>query len=170
MRPYWLALTGILLFCGCRGQVEHPQPESSRPSGATTVADRDGTSSFAVEIEQLDDGGLGEFLEENAGETVYLDVSIPAGEFQGGQQRNFAFFTVYEDCPEDLDSNEKPNGSKCEGTEYLLPKQSLTRQGEDYRVTGYFRPSEKLGPNQGMFSIKLDPQDAVPVKSAPKVQ
>jgi hypothetical protein len=170
MRAYWLTLTGALLFCGCRGQSGRPQPESSQPSSATTVADRDGTSSFAVEIAQLDDGGLSEFLEENVGETVYLDLSIPAGEFQGGQQRNFAFFTVYEDCPEDLDTNEKPNGSKCEGTEYILPKQSLTRQGEDYRVTGYFRPSEKSGPNQGMFSVKLDPPDADKAKSKPKVQ
>ena len=170
MRVYWLALTSILLFCGCRGQVGHSQSESSQPSGAATVSSRVETSSFAAEIAQLDDGGLGEFLEENAGETVYLDISIPAGEFQGGQQRNFAFFTVYEDCPEDLDANEKPNGSKCEGTEYILPRQSLTRQGEDYRVTGYFRPGEKSGPNQGMFSVKLDPQGADPVKSTPKVQ
>jgi len=170
MRAYWLTLTGAILLCGCHGQSGRPQQESSQPSSATTVADRDEASSFAVEIEQLDDGGLSEFLEENVGETVYLDVSIPAGEFQGGQQRNFAFFTVYEDCPEDLDANEKPNGSKCEGTEYILPKQSLTRQGEDYRVTGYFRPGEKSGPNQGMFSVKLDPQDADPVKSKPKVQ
>jgi hypothetical protein len=154
-----MALAGTLLCCGCRQQVVgHTNRESQGPAATATVADREGTTSFTAEVAQLDDGGLDEFLVESVGETVYLDLTIPEGEFQGGQERNFAFFTVYEECPEDLDENEKPNGSKCEGTEYLLPNQSLKREGENYRVTGYFRPGEKTGPNQSMFSIKLEPQ------------
>ena len=160
MRAFSMALTGTLLCCSCRQQAGHTQPESHSPPSTTTVADREGTTSFTAEIAQLDDEGLDEFLEESVGETVYLDLTIPQGEFQGGQERNFAFFTVYEECPEDLDENEKPNGTKCEGTEYLLPKQSLRREGENYRVTGYYRPGEKTGPNQSMFSIKLEPQAA----------
>ena len=141
--------TGLLL-CGCHQPAQH-QPE------AAAVADREGIPSFTVEVMQLDDGGLSEFLEENAGEPVYLDVTIPAKEFQGGQEHDFAFFTVYEECPEDLNEGEKPSQAKCEGTQYLFPKQALKRDGGLYRLTGTFRPSEKSGPNQGLVSLKLDP-------------
>jgi hypothetical protein len=158
MRALFMALTGTLLLCGCRQAVQHPQQESARPAGETQVADRGEIPSFSAELAQLDDGGLGEFLDDNAGETVFLDVTIPPGDFQGGQERDFAFFTIYEDCPEDLVENEKPNASKCEGTEYLLPKHLLKLEGDDYRLSGYFRSGAKSGPLQGMFSVQLEPR------------
>ena len=153
VRIAWMTFAGTLLLCGCRQPAQHPQSEQT-----ATVADREGIPSFTAEIVQLDDGGLSEFLEENAGETVYLDITIPQKEFQGRQERDFAFFTVYEDCPEDLNEGEQPNQAKCEGTEYRLPRRAMKHEGDRYKLTGTFRPNEKSGPNHGLFSVKLDPQ------------
>jgi hypothetical protein len=166
MRPF-LFLVAISmamgLTCACRqpaqrGSAQPREEEANRAARVSPVAEREGIASFSAEIAQLDDNGFSEFLDEYTGETVYLDLSINQAEFQGGQERDFAFFTIYDDCPEDLTEDEKPNGSKCEGTQYLVPKQALKRDGDAYRLTGTFRPGQKSGPNQGLFSVRLDPQ------------
>ena len=160
MRPALGAIACALLLCACR-QPPRPsqqQEQSTQAAPETASGSSEDLPSFSAEIAQLDDGGLSEFLDENVGETVYLDLTIPQKEFQGGQERDLAFFTVFDECPEDLNENEKPNQSKCEGAEYLLPKQALKRnRNGDYKVTGNFHPSEKSGPNQGLFSVKLTP-------------
>jgi len=153
VRIAFLIFASALLLCDCRQPAQQAQPGQT-----VNTADREEIPSLTAEVMQLDDGGLSEFLEENAGETVHLAVTIPQKEFQGGEERDFAYFTVYEDCPEDLNEGEQPNRSKCEGTEYLLPKRALKHEGDRYKLTGTFRPHEKTGPNQGLFSVKLDPQ------------
>ncbi len=165
MRPVLVAFVCALVLCACRQQPRPGQQEQSTRTAPENASDSsDEIQSFASEVAQFDDGGLGEFLDENAGVTVHLDITIPQKEFQGGQERDFAFFTVYDDCPEDLDEDEKPSQSKCEGTQYLLPKQALKRDAnQDYQVSGDFHVSEKSGPNQGLFSVKLTP---VPTSTA----
>ena len=144
-------LAGAVFLCACRQQNSQQTPVPS------TAGDEE-IPVFANEIAQLDDGGLAEFLEENANQTVYLDITIPQKEFEGGQEKDFAFFTVYDECPEDLRQGERPNRSKCDGTEYQVPKNALVHNQDGYKLMGNFRPTEKAGPDQGLFSVKLTPQ------------
>lgn len=123
---------------------------------------RDHTPVFQGPVGQLEnDGGFADFMDQNAGNVVRLDVTISKAQFQGGTEREFDFLDLFDTCDDVLNSSEAPAAPRCSGTEFLLPKPGgrslLVQENGHYRLRGRFRLSKKTGPLQGMFSMQLEP-------------
>ncbi len=117
-----------------------------------------GPPKFSGATGHLDhENGFLDFLDQNAGHLVQLDVSIPNAEFEGGEEAAFAFFVLFETCSEELTKDEKPSVANCQGTEIHVPKAAVKREGNTWRLRGQFEPSEPTGPLQGMLAINLRP-------------
>ena len=117
-----------------------------------------GPPKFAGATGHLDhENGFLDFLDTNAGHIVQLDVTIPNAEYQGGEESNFAFFVLFEACSDETAKGEKPSIVNCQGTEIHVPKASIRREGNSWRLRGQFEPGEPTGPRQGMFAINLRP-------------
>ena len=117
---------------------------------------------FTGSAGQLDDGeAFTRFIDAHDLGAVTLDVSLPAGAFDGGEESQFSFFVIYDSC-EDLPAGRKPNQSFCTGTEYNIPKapgaaRALARDGEAWRLRGQFRVRHASGQHQGLLSVELTP-------------
>ncbi|MGC4048881.1 MAG: hypothetical protein QM757_05085 [Paludibaculum sp.] len=113
-------------------------------------------------VEQLEvNSGFSDFVEHQEGSVVLLDVVIPKSEFQGGSEKEFDFFDVFDTCDEVLKEGETPSAPRCQGTEYNVPKLQgrslLVLEGNSYRLRGRFLVSKRTGPLQGLFSVQLQP-------------
>jgi hypothetical protein len=117
---------------------------------------------FKGTVGQLDlDSGFSDFLEHQEGAVVELDVVIPKSEFQGGTEKDFDFFDVFDTCDEVLKEGETPSVPRCQGTDYNVPKvqgrSALTQERGSYHLRGRFLVSKRTGPLQGLFSVQLQP-------------
>ncbi|HEU0122690.1 MAG TPA: hypothetical protein VFQ91_19315 [Bryobacteraceae bacterium] len=107
------------------------------------------------------DNDFGEFIDAHTGETVRLDLQWEGGAFQGGSERDFQFFVLFDSCSEELEKGERPAVGNCNGTEYNVPVDDgavrLVETNGAWRLRGDFVPSEKTGPLQGLFAVQLEP-------------
>lgn len=106
------------------------------------------------------DNDFAEFVDAHAGEKVKLDLQWERGAFNGGQEKEFQFFVLFESCAE-LEKGEQPSVGTCHGTEYNVPKRDgkplLSEQNGTWRLRGEFEPGERTGPLQGLFAVELQP-------------
>ena len=107
------------------------------------------------------DNGLGDFLDEHAGEPVRLDLQWAPGAWQGGTAEESQFFVLFESCAEKLEKGEKPEVGNCTGTEYSVPKQegqpALVEANGGWRLRGVFEAAERTGPLRGLYAVTLEP-------------
>ena len=106
------------------------------------------------------DSDFAEFVDAHAGEKVRLDLQWERGAFNGGQEKEFQFFVLFESCAE-LEKGEQPSVGNCHGTEYNVPKRDgkalLSEHDGTWRLRGEFEPGERTGPLQGLFAVELQP-------------
>lgn len=107
------------------------------------------------------DSDFGDFVDANEGKAVRLDLQWEPGAFQGGTEKEFQFFVLFDSCAEPLEKGEGPAVGNCNGTEYNVPrldgKALITQDGGRWRLRGVFTPGEKTGPQQGLFAVALEP-------------
>ena len=108
------------------------------------------------------------FIDAHNRETVSLDLAIPRDEFQGGDETEFSFFVVFDDC-DNLPKRKKPSQSYCTGVEYNIPHAAgaapaLVEDGAVRRLRGKFRVEHAPGQHQGLMSVNLFP--AIPESEA----
>ena len=117
---------------------------------------------FAGAVGQLDDdNGFLNFIRKNFDKTVNLDVTIGNDAFEGGDESEFSFFVVFDEC-HGLAENEKPKALNCSGCEFNIPRKAgapsvFVREGNLRRLRGRFHVIDGGGPLQGMFTVKLYP-------------
>ena len=124
---------------------------------------------FAASVGQLDQAdAFLKFIDSHDRQTVALDLAIPSDEFEGGEESQFSFFVVYDDC-DNLPEGQKPNQSFCTGVEYNIPHtagapHALVEDAGVWRLRGRFRIEHAPGQQQGLMSVNLVP---VPAGSEP---
>lgn len=91
-----------------------------------------------------EDSGFAEFIREQAGETVDLDVRFESRHFTGTTDR----LVLYEDC--DVE-NAKPDRGHCAGSEYRVRGAAILREGRLLRLRGRFQVREL--PPEGRWRI-----------------
>ncbi|MBX9602709.1 MAG: hypothetical protein K2X35_17025 [Bryobacteraceae bacterium] len=82
-----------------------------------------------------EDGGFADFLREQAGETVELDVTLESRQFSGAADR----LVLFEEC--DVE-NAKPDRRWCGGSEYRVRGAAIRREGPLWRLRGRFQVRE----------------------------
>lgn len=139
-----------------------------------TTTGRTDVPRFVAYFGQLDPEAseLSEFIFDNRGRIVYLDIQIPEGEFQGavedyreGESGPDGGFTLLETCAVDLAPNEEPAIDKCSGWHYVV--QNTTEAADytfflyrgTYRISGNFAVVSADGPHQGLMTAILKPLD-----------
>jgi hypothetical protein len=115
--------------------------------------------SFTGVVGQLNaDHGFMEFVRQHeSGGPVSLDLKIPDSQFYGGEETEFSFFVVFDDC-ENLPSGQAPSQTYCTGTEFNLSHWKFAREDGFRRVKGTFQIGPEIGPHQGLISVSLDPR------------
>ncbi len=94
---------------------------TSKPVGPVAGSPNSGTQ-FSGTVGQLDEGsGFVEFISGHEDKTVTLNIRIPAASFDGGHEKEFDFFVVWDDC-DNLPEGQKPSNIFCTGFEYNIPK------------------------------------------------
>lgn len=106
-----------------------------------------------------------DFIGENNGKVVFLQVHIPEDEFDGAATDGEGSFTVFPDCGEDLAPGEEPGTSNCLGWTYTVEN---SKGAEDYAFY-YYRGGYSLignfavlafsGTHQGVIPVALKPLD-----------
>lgn len=102
---------------------------------------------------------IGRFLYENKFKVVFLDVTIPADQFEGDEEK-LTFFAVFDHC-EGLAPGEKPGVPKCSGTNVVVEPaptdkaSPLVKSRDAYRLEGYFSIGPFDGPNQGLMGTTI---------------
>ena len=101
------------------------------------------------------------FLGGNVGGIVFLDIQIDEELFDGGISETDSHFTLFEECFETLEKEEKPSTFKCTGTSFYIDNTEssgdtyLTNYRGFYRLHGYFSVIGFSGPHQGLMSCNL---------------
>ena len=91
-----------------------------------------------------EDSGFADFLREQAGETVDLEVTLEPRHFTGTTDR----LVLFEEC--DLE-NAKPDRGHCGGSEYRVRGAAILRESSLLRLRGRFQVREL--PPEGRWRI-----------------
>jgi hypothetical protein len=148
-------MAALLGTMACSRQAP-PSPAPAAPAKATVTGSR-----FAGVVGQLDDdNGFTDFISAHAGKTVDLDITITDKDFEGGQESEFGFFVVFDNC-ENLPEGQRPAVGPCTGTEYNIPRTAgagvFVQEAGRRRLRGRFKVTDAGGPRQGLFAMELGP-------------
>ena len=110
----------------------------------------------------MEDGaGFVGFINGHTDKAITLDIHIPSASFDGGQEKAFDFFVVWDGC-NNLPDGQKPSSAFCTGTEYNISKTAsgvsrLVKDADGWRVRGRFKVVDAGGPLQGLMAVRLEP-------------
>ena len=109
-----------------------------------------------------------DFLTSHPNDIVELDVMVTLASLDDylrvdGDDRTTWHLALYDQCFNPLAPSEPPNALDCGGYSLVFLNESVgtsgvgLHRGAMYRIFGYFSVGPLAGPNQGIFSIPLDP-------------